>query len=190
MAKSRTVGCRALLLSILIVAGFADVGESNITIRPRSASDVFFFHANYSQVPFLPSDAFGIQIWNCSGGERPVFIPDREPLVVCDWDADTGYRLADLVYSVELPSDTCIDHGRSCYFRDSGVPSRADGIRLLRIQYARRGHGNRVWLESYGDLSRADQAEMMIVITINGRPRAVLEETFTPLPNGGWFSPF
>ena len=39
-------------------------------------------------------------------------------------------------------------------------------------------------------MSAADQANMLLLIRIDGNPRAVLEETFDPLPGGGWFSEF
>lgn len=190
MAASRNPGPRMLLLSILVLVCCAEVADANITIRRHATTDEFFFHGSYSTTPFSPADDFAIEIWNCAAGDKPEFIPDRKPLVVCSWDPQTGYQLADLVYAVELPGGTCRDRGRSCYFRDGSVPSKRDGIRFLRLQFARPGHRNRVWLESYGDLSGADRAEMMIIIKINGFPRASLQETFTPLPNDGWFSPF
>jgi hypothetical protein len=117
-------------------------------------------------------------------------VSDRTPLVVCDYDAVTGYVLADLVYEIALPGGVCNDHGSSCYYRDRTVPSQRDGIRYFRVRYARHGRGNRVWLQSHGDLSAATQANMLIMIRINGGPRAVLQDTFRPLPSGGWFSPF
>jgi hypothetical protein len=83
-----------------------------------------------------------------------------------------------------------VDHGSSCYFRDRAVSSEQPGVRYFRVRYARGGRGNRVWLESYGDLSAARHANMLLVITIDGRPRAVLEDAFRPLRDGGWFSPF
>ncbi len=178
----------ALLVGVLVAAVGVGVAEAKITIRRHAPTDAFFFHGNYSTVPFSPDDGFGVQIWNCAGGEMPEFIADRQPLVVCGYDADTGFVLADLVYEVALPPGACDDHGRSCYYRDPTVPSQRDGIRYFRIRYARRGRGNRVWLDSYGDLSAANQSSMMIVIKINGGPRAILQDVFTPLPGDGWFS--
>ena len=189
MATARTTAMTAALLAVLAL-GAAGTAEAKITIRRHSPSDTFFFHGNYSSVPFAPSDGFGLQIWNCANGELPEFIADRTPLVVCSYDAETGYALADLVYEVALPGGVCDDHGRSCYYRNPKIPSQGDGIRYFRVRYASHGHGNRVWLESHGDLSAAIQANMMIMIRINGGPRAVLHDTFIPLPGGGWFSPF
>jgi hypothetical protein len=189
MLSLSTVGRRIALASILAiwVPGLAD---ARTTIRLHSLpADEFFFHGNYSAEPFDPADAFGIEVWNCVTGDAPTFVADREASIVCrhaDGSVTPGY----LVYSVDLAAGACVDHGRSCYFRNPDVPYRADGVRSLRVQYARRGHGNRVWLESYGDLSGADQANMLIVIKVNGRARAILEDTFTPLASGGWFSSF
>ena len=176
----------AVLIAVALVAEAAD---AKITLRPRSPHDNFFFHGNYSAQPFDPTSAFGIEIWNCADGTMPTFIADRVPLVVCGFDVATGYVLADLVYAVGLPAGACIDHGRSCYYRN-GDAVKAGGVRYLRVQYARRGHGNRVWLESYGDLSAADQANMLVLITVDGAPRALLQDTFMPITNGGWFSRF
>jgi len=189
MTTVRTATVTALLIAALIV-GAAGEAHAKITIRRHSPSDSFFFHGNYSSVPFSPSDGFALQIWNCANGALPEFIADRTPFVACGYDAAIGYILADLVYEAALPGGVCNDHGRSCYYRDPTVPRDRDGIRYFRVRYARHGKGNRVWLESYGDLSAALQANMLILIRVNGGPRAVLQDTFTPLPGGGWFSPF
>jgi hypothetical protein len=166
----------------------ASVADAKIALRPRAPHDDFFFHANYSTQPFDPKSAFGLAIWNCADGAMPVLLADREPLVVCGFEAG-AYVLARLVYEVALPAGACLDHGRSCYYRDGRAP-KAGGVRHLRVQYARRGHGNRVWLESYGDLSAADQANMLIVVTVDGTPRATVQDTFVRLSTGGWFSRF
>jgi hypothetical protein len=174
-----------MLTAFALVASATD---AKIALRPRSPHDNFFFHGNYSSQPFDPRSAFGIEIWNCADGTLPVLLADRELLIVCGF-AGGAYVLANLVYEVALPAGACVDHGRSCYYRDGDAP-RAGGVRYLRVQYARRGHGNRVWLESYGDLSAADQANMLIVVTVDGTPRATVHDTFTPLSTGGWFSRF
>jgi hypothetical protein len=178
------------ILAVVLGLCLAGIGEAAITIRRHAAYDSFFFHGNYSAAPFVPSTGFGLEVWNCADGTLPTFIADREPLVVCGFDAQSGFVLAHRVFAVTLAGGACVDHGRSCYYRDASVPSARLGIRFLRIQYARRGHGNRVWLESFGDLSTATQASMLILITSDGTVPAALGETFTPLPNGGWFSPF
>lgn len=189
MARLHRVVAR-LLVSVLTIVCLVEVAEARITIRLHTApSDNFFFHGNYSSEPFDTSSALGIEVWNCATGDAPTFVADREAVIVCrhaDGSTTPGYR----VYSVELPAGACVDHGRSCYYRNPDVPYRAEGVRSLRVQYARRRHGNRVWLESFGDLSAADQAKMLIIIKIDGTPRAILEDAFTPLASGGWFSAF
>jgi hypothetical protein len=185
MQRRRGFGL-VVLVAVTLVTQAAD---AKIALRPRAPHDSFVFHGNYSSRPFDPTSAFGIAIWNCADGTMPTFIADREPLVVCGFDAATGYVLAERVYEVGLPAGACVDHGRSCYYRD-GAAVKAGGVRYLRVQYARRGHGNRVWLESYGDLSAADQANMLVVIEVDGTPRALLQDTFAPITSGGWFSRF
>jgi hypothetical protein len=191
MPISRSTRPRIALVASLCALGlFAGVADARITIRFHGAPyDEFFFHANYSDEPFDPSAAFGIEIWNCGTGVAPTFVADREVSILCR-HADGTYTPGSLVYDVDLPAGACVDHGRVCYYRAPDVPYRAVGVRTLRIQYARRHHGNRIWLDSYGDLSAADQASMLIIVTVNGRPRATLEDTFRPLLSGGWYSPF
>ena len=175
-------------LSALVLG--ARVADARIAIRLHgSPYDDFFFHGNYSAEPFDPSAAFGIEIWNCLSGVAPTFVADRQASIVCR-HADGTTTPGSLAYAVDVAPGACVDHGRSCYYRNPDVPFRADGVRVLRIQYARRHHGNRVWLESSGDLSAADQANMLLVIKVDGVPRATLDDTFVPLPSGGWYSPF
>ena len=166
------------------------VAEARISIRPLAQHDRFFFHANYSSESFDPNDDFGLAIWNCASGAMPVLIADVDPLVVCPSDTGTGITLPDLVYAAVIPAGTCTNSGRSCSYRNPDVDAQNAGVRYFRVQYATRSFRNRVWLESYGDLTAATQANMLLVITINGKPRAVLEDTFTPLGDGGWFSDF
>ena len=177
-------GWWAMLLATMLVAHAA---EAEITMRPASPLGSFYFHGKYSRQPFDPATSFGVQVWNCANGGMPTLIADTTPFVACGYESGSGWILADLAYDVALPAGACIDHGRSCYYRDASAPSRG-GIRFLRVQYARRGHANRVWLESFGDLSAALQAKMLVMITIDAIPRATLQDTFAPLRNGGWFS--
>jgi hypothetical protein len=191
MGRLNTVRARIALTTVVAFLILAGVADARITIRLHaSPSDSFFFHGNYSDEPFDPSDGFGLEIWNCGSGVSPTFVAQRDALIVCRDASGTGFTPGYLVYSVALPAGACVDNGRSCYYRDPAVPFRRDGVRSLRVEYARRGHGNRVWLESFGDLSGADQANMMVVIKVNGQPRAILEDSFTPLENGGWYSSF
>ena len=184
----RVVG--GVVVALLVALTLAATADARITLRPRSHFDSFFFHAQYSTTPFNPADAFGIEIWNCSSGVMPIFIPDREAIVVCLDESGAEPTLADLVYAVEVPGGTCTDHGRSCFYRNGRVNDKTGGVAYLRILYSGHRHGNKVWLQSFGDLSSATQAKMLLIITINGHPRASLEDTFTPLLNGGWFSHF
>jgi hypothetical protein len=181
----------SLLAAIALVATVGGVADAKITIRPGEPSDTFFFHGNYSSVPFDPASGFGIRIWNCPDGTPPTLLSQSPPLVICELDP-TGidHVLAELVYEVNVPPGTCNDHGSSCYFRDRSVSAENPGLRYFRVRYANQGRGNRVWLESYGDLSAARHPDMMVVITIDGLPRALLDDAFRPLRNGGWFSPF
>jgi hypothetical protein len=181
----------ALVVTLALVFSCVGVGHAKITIRRHSPHDNFFFHGNYSAIPFDPAAAFRLEIWNCADGTMPTFLSAREPVIICAADPQgVDHPLGDLVYAADVPAGVCRDHGRSCYYRNSAMSPVAAGVRYFRVRYARHGHGNRVWLESFGDLSAAQHARMLLVIKVDGLPRAVLEETFQPLPNGGWFSPF
>ena len=185
MIRTRLV---CALVSVTILACLTSAAEARITIRRHVGADNFFFHGNYSPEPFDPSDTFGLEIWNCANGALPTFVANAEPVIACGFDPATGFVVGERVYAVEIPAGVCVDHGRSCYYRNGDVPAAGFGVRYFRVRYARFGRGNRVWLDSYGDLSAADQANMLILIKINGRPVAVRADTYTPLSSGagGW----
>jgi hypothetical protein len=183
---------RPMLVGLLVGAvAVLSVGvtEARITIRPRSPLDSFYFHASYSRTPFDPASSFGLEVWNCADGTMPTLITDAVSAVLCGVGTDAATE-AILAYVVELPAGACIDHGGSCYYRSSDIAGTTPGIRTLRIQYARRGRPNRVWLQSYDDLSAATQANMLLLIKADGTSRALLQDEFTPLSRGGWFSRF
>lgn len=178
-----------LVLAMLIAA--VPAAEARITLRPHlHQQDELFFHAHYSEQPFDPRDDFALQIWNCASGAMPISLALADPIVVCRDASPIGYGPATLVYSVFVPGGSCVDHGRTCYYRNRSYDPRVGGLRFFRVRYSSGSRGNRVWLESTGDLSAADQANMLFIIEIAGQPRAVLEAPFVPLPSGGWFSEF
>jgi hypothetical protein len=189
MIRQRKVGLVAVSVAALVAAIGVRSATARITIRPHAPTDTFFFHAHYSG-PFDPSTDFTIEIWNCASGVPPSFLSGVTPPVVCRDGTPTGFTVATMAYAVHIPGGSCVDHGRSCYYRNRAFDRREGGTRYFRVEYPRRNRGNRVWLESSGDLSAADQANMLLLIRIDGNPRAVLEETFDPLPGGGWFSEF
>jgi len=172
---------------VLVVVCVASAADAKITLRSRTPLDDVFFHGSFSTDPFDPTTSFALQIWNCPDGAMPTYVPDDPPLVACAYDPTTGYTAADLVYGVAVPARTCADHGRSCYYRNSDVPSVTGGVRFFRVRYAAGDRPNRVWLDSWGDLSGATQANMLVLIAIDGRPRAMRTATFTALTSGGWY---
>lgn len=182
---------RLILSTVALMVAAAGVADAKIALRRATPNDNFFFHGNYSTVPFDPATTFGIQIWNCADGAMPTMFVARTPLIVCAIDP-TGLNpvLANLVSEVQVPGGSCQDHGGSCYFRNRSASTHQAGVRYFRVRYARGGRGNRVWLDTYGHLSAAHHANMLILITIDGVPRAGLPHTFFPLRNGGWYSPF
>jgi hypothetical protein len=179
----------ALVVCAMTLLAVVNAADARISIRRRALQDNFFFHGNYSGEPFDPSAAFTLEVWNCANGELPTFIADAEPLIACGYDQQNALISGDLVYSVEVPAGLCVDHGRACYYRNSDIPSAGAGVRYFRVRYARPGQGNKVWLDSYGDLSSATQPNMLILIKLDGFARATRTDTYIPISSGagGWF---
>jgi hypothetical protein len=178
----------ATMTGVAMFLGITTVpAAARITIRSHEPQDTFFFHATYSQTPFDPSTDFTLEVWNCASGVMPN--AGSPPAIVCR-DGSGGTTPATVAFRVHVVADSCVDHGGGCYYRNPDFDRAIGGLRYFRVQYARRQHGNRVWLESAGDLSAADQANMLLRISIDGASRPILEDTFVPLPSGGWFSHF
>jgi hypothetical protein len=190
-AGSLRRGIAPCVVSLLALVCLVNAADARMTIRRQAPYDNLFFHGSYFGDPFDPGDDFTLEVWNCANGALPIFVADAKPLIVCGYDEQNAAILADLVYSAEVPAGWCVDHGRSCYYRNRDVPSAGPGVRYFRVRYARPGRGNRVWLDSYGDLSSANQANMLTMIKLNGLSEAIRADTFTPIASGagGWFHP-
>ena len=189
MTGQRKLGLVAVSVAALVAAIGVRSAAARITIRPHAPGHLL-----------LPRPLLGaavrpehrlhdrdLELRERRAAELPLGVT---PPVVCLDGTPTGFTVATLAYAVHVAGGSCVDHGRSCYYRNRAFDPREAGVRFLRVQYPRGSHGNRVWLESSGDLSAVDRANMLLLIRIDGNPRAVLEETFDPLPGGGWFSKF
>ena len=191
MRRAGRLGICWLWIVIVMGVGAAHDAEARITIRSHATLDEFSFHAQYWDVPFDPADDFALEIWTCANGMTPTYIAQRDPIVVCrDETGGAASTPADLAYAVEVPGGTCVDHGQSCYMRNPDSTVRDGGIRYFKVQYAKRDQGNKIWLETVDDLSAANAAHMLLLISIAGWPRALLEGTFVPLGSRGLSAEF
>ncbi len=186
---------------ILFVVGCLSLttnnAEAKTTVKPKTQT--FYYHfQDYGEV-FDPSKSNEFRIYNCPDGIMPqrAYLADADQWVFhCGWSVQTGFKPAQLIHSVTIPPGTCVDRGKSCSYRNSQAKKRKEGLGYFRILYKTYGpentygHGNKVYLESYGDLSKATVANMMVVRFIDGNLYTVLDETFTPIANGGWWFDF
>jgi hypothetical protein len=174
-----------LLVATLLLLVVASAAQANITLKLREGADEFYFHGQYHGEPFNPADEFEMEIWNCANGQLPNVTSAPQP--ICPVPGSPGeFEPAQLVYSVLIPGGTCIDRRLSCSFRDRDARAARSGLVQFRVQYDNGRHGNKIWLQSFGDLSLANSAQMYLVIKRNGNSEADLLGAFQPLRSGGW----
>jgi hypothetical protein len=169
----------------LLVAGVGNV-EARMTIRMGDNLDEFRFHAQYwDDAAFDPAADFTLAIWTCPDGGMPAYLAGFDPVVACRDDIGASVA-ADLAYGVTIAGGTCVDHGHACYARRSDAAVEDGGVRLFKVRYARSAEaGNKIWLETVGDLSHVVEGNMLLQILIDGRPRALLEGHVRPLGSRG-----
>lgn len=173
------------LVVAVLVAGVG-IAEARITIRMGEELDEFRFHAQYwDDDAFDPTADFTLAIWTCPDGGMPAYMAGFDPAVVCHDEAGASVA-AELAYEVAIPGGTCVDHGHACYARQPGSAVQDGGVRYFKVRYARHsGAGNKIWLETVGDLSRVVEGKMLLQILIDGRPQADLEGNVVPLGSRG-----
>ena len=146
---------------ILVLVLLSSNAMAATTLRPRDGNDYFFFHGQFYRANLAPSEhSFTIEVTNSMG----------------------------VVYSVSIPRGACVDRGRSCRYRNREAKVSKDGVVYFRVLYDNGGHGNRVWIKSYGEFTNATEAYMTLMIYMDGLPLASFSDTFIRLGNGGWRS--
>lgn len=180
---------RAALLTIVFGLLAALPAEANIALRLTDGSDEFQFHAQYRGAPFSPTREFELDIWNCANGQMPEVSDTSDPVCLISAGPDV-YEPAQRVYALHIPAGTCIDHGRFCSFHDRNARASREGLVLFRLIYDNGRHGNKIYLQSFGDLSLATSANMYLVIKVDGIIQSDLLATFAPLRRGGWIFRF
>ena len=182
--RTRIASVTARLVTVIVASlCLAASARANITLKLRDGADEFYFHGQYHGEPFSPADELEMEIWNCANGQ----LPDVTSAPQCPIPGSPGeFEPAQLVYSVLIPGGTCIGRGVSCSFRDRDARAARSGLVQFRVQYDNGRHGNKIWLQSFGDLSLANSAQMYLVIKRNGNSEADLLGAFQPLRSGGW----
>ena len=90
------------------------------------------------------------------------------------------------IYSVTIPAGACISRSAgSCVYKNSEARKAKNGLAYFRVLYQAGTHGNKMWLQSYGDLSSATDPVMSFLVYMDDILYASLDnEVFTPTHNG------
>lgn len=90
------------------------------------------------------------------------------------------------IYSVTIPAGACISRSRgSCVYKNPEARKARNGLAYFRVLYQAASHGNKMWLQSYGDLSLATDPVMSFQVYMDDVPYASIENAvFTPTHNG------
>jgi len=97
-----------------------------------------------------------------------------------------AWNAAGKIYSVTIPAGACISRSAgSCVYKDPEARKAKSGLAYFRVLYQAGTHGNKMWLQSYGDLSSATDPVMSFLVYMDDILYASLDnEVFTPTHNG------
>ena len=136
--------------------------DARIKITFADSNDLFSFHAQiYDENYRAQTQAADLRIeaWNANGK----------------------------IYSVSIPAGTCTapSAAGSCVYENSLARRTRSGLAYFRVLYQAATHGNKIWLESYGDLSAATDPVMSIRIYLDDVLYAYIpNERFTQTHDG------
>jgi hypothetical protein len=93
---------------------------------------------------------------------------------------------AGTIYSVTIPAGACVSRSAgSCVYKNSEAKKAKSGLAYFRVLYQAGSHGNKIWLQSYGDLSLATEPVMSFLVYMDDvLYAAISNEVFTPTHNG------
>jgi hypothetical protein len=149
-------GVAVLILALTLVTTDAD---ARVRIKFFDDYDSFFFHAQIYDPQFRArTGEMRIEARNAAGP----------------------------IYSVTIPAGGCVSRSAgSCVYKNPEAKRARNGLAFFRVLYQAGTHGNKVWLQSYGDLSAATDPVMSFVVYLGDVPYASTEELlFTPTHNG------
>jgi len=97
-----------------------------------------------------------------------------------------AWNAAGKIYSVTIPAGACISRSAgSCVYKDPEARKAKSGLAYFRVLYQAGTHGNKMWLQSYGDLSSATDPVMSFLVFMDDILYASIDnEVFTPTHNG------
>jgi len=148
-----------LIVLTLLLTFISTSADARIRIQFLNNTDAFHFHAQVYDENFRARFGdFRIEAWNSAGQ----------------------------IYSVNIPAGSCTSTGEwSCVYRDPAARRTKSGLAYFRILYQSGTHGNKIWLESYGDLSSATDPVMSFRIYMDDVLYAYIgNEVFTRTYSG------
>ena len=143
----------------LLVTFISTTAHARIKIKFLDGNDQFSYHAQIYDEDFRSTvGELRLEAWNAAG----------------------------LIYSVTIPAGACIStNAGSCVYRDPIAKKSRSGLAYFRVLYQAGSHGNKVWLESYGDLSSATDPVMSFRLYVDDLFYSAIEdEVFTQRRNG------
>lgn len=98
-----------------------------------------------------------------------------------------AWNAAGLIYAVTIPAGACVSRGAgSCVYKNPEARRARTGLAFFRVLYQAGTHGNKVWLQSYGDLSAATDPVMSFVVYMDDVPYASTQELVFTSTHNGW----
>jgi len=152
----------AFLVALLVVSTGA---EARIKLKFLDGNDLFYFHAQVLDESFRSfAGDLRFEVWNAAG----------------------------MIYAVDVPAGTCVATigGRSCVFRDKAAKQARSGLAYFKVLYQAQSHGNKFYLESYGDLSSATDPVMSFKIYEDDQLYKELDDVVFRPTHAGWVGLF
>jgi hypothetical protein len=162
MSAHRKVGVLVVLVTLLVEWSAA---EARIKLKLLEGNDLFYFHAQKFDPDFRSfTGTLRFEVSNAGG----------------------------LIYAVEIPPGACVGSptGRSCVFRDKAARTAKSGLAYFKVLYEAQSHGNKMYLQSYGDLSAATDPVMSFRIYQDGELWAALNNVAFKATRTGWVGLF
>ncbi len=156
----RTTVRKVLMILVpLLVAFVSTTAHARIKIKFLDGNDQLYYHAQIYDPDYRSTvGEMRIEAWNAAGQ----------------------------IYAVTIPAGACVTaNAGSCVYKDPLAKKAKSGLAFFRVLYQAGSHGNKIWLESYGDLSSATDPVMSFRVYMDDILYAAIEdEVFTQRRNG------
>jgi hypothetical protein len=150
----------SLLAAVIVGVLVSTAADARIRLTFLDGNDSFSFHAQENDATFRSTtESLRFEIWNAAG----------------------------LIYAVDVPIGTCVGASTapSCTYRNREAKKARSGLAYVKIRYQTESHANKIWLQSYGDLSSATDPVMSIKLYQNGALYdQLVDEVFTATRTG------